>query len=185
MPTFKPRACVTCATEFRPTGPAARFCSKACRFGTASCESCGEAFTKRPTQGAKSPRDNRFCSQSCRWKAAKRRDEYGRYVSDEGYIVLDKRWSSKPSSKGLKGGYVRLDLRRDGRMLEHRYVMQQVLGRKLLADETVHHVNGVRTDNRPENLELWASKHPPGQRVAQLVDYAVELLQRYAPERLT
>lgn len=184
--TFKPIACHRCASEFTPTGPTARYCSKACQYGEATCESCGKVFTKRPTQGAKSPADNRYCSYECRWAAARGRDEYGRYVNAEGYVILDKRWSTKEPSRGLNdNGYVRLNLRRDGRVLEHRHVMQQVLGRKLLSGETVHHKNGIKTDNRPENLELWVGKHPKGQRVEDVVAWATEMLHRYAPERLS
>ena len=71
-----------------------------------------------------------------------------------------------------------------GHYSEHRLVMEQMIGRLLVKGENVHHKNGDRKDNRPENLELWSSRQPKGQRVEDKVEYAVEILKLYAPEKL-
>lgn len=72
-------------------------------------------------------------------------------------------------------GYVRLS----GDRFEHRVVMEQMLGRPLLPRENVHHLNGVRHDNCPENLELWTRPQPSGQRVTDLVAWVVATYPEY------
>lgn len=64
-------------------------------------------------------------------------------------------------------------------VLEHRHIMEQHLGRPLHPDEQVHHLNGKRADNRLENLELWSTSQPPGQRAVDKVRWAREILSRY------
>jgi hypothetical protein len=67
----------------------------------------------------------------------------------------------------------------DGRIFEHRYIMSEHIGRPLRPDETVHHRNGNRLDNRVENLELWCTRHPIGARVEDLLEWAREIVNRY------
>lgn len=68
-------------------------------------------------------------------------------------------------------------------VFEHILVAEFLLGRYLLPTETVHHRNGVRDDNRPENLELWTRPQPSGIRVTDALAWAREIIQRYEGEQ--
>lgn len=68
------------------------------------------------------------------------------------------------------------------KILQHREVMETALGRKLLPHENVHHVNGVRSDNRIENLELWSTSQPAGQRVEDKLKWAKQMLDFYGED---
>ena len=186
------RVCEYCATPFLPSHPRARYCShecshaakrtskvpcaggcgnyvsrktgsaaspmcRKCRWGERvrwTCRTCGKEESRSPSRAAAI-----YCSNECANSA-----EAPRFVLDSnGYLVAP--W---------KGGIIR----------EHRWVLEAHLGRPLEPHENVHHINGNRTDNRLENLELWSTSQPSGQRVLDKVEWAVGMLLAYEPSAL-
>jgi hypothetical protein len=83
-------------------------------------------------------------------------------------------------------GYVKVQEPGGEEIFEHRVVMEAMLGRPMLPVETVHHRNGIRHDNRPENLELWVGwgKQPKGQRVENLIAFVVKHYPEQVAEAL-
>lgn len=85
-----------------------------------------------------------------------------------GYVVL----SIKDHPNSIKKG-------KCGYLLEHVLIMSNHLGRPLRKGETVHHKNGIKNDNRIENLELWSKSHPYGQRIEDKINWAKQFLEEY------
>lgn len=126
------------------------------------------------------------------WKE-KQKEIYRKRLEKNPLPIKEKKVKQKKITRyrAIKGSGC---LRKDGyrilmingiRILEHKYIMSKKLGRPLMKNESVHHKNGMRNDNRLENLELWSSSHPSGQRVEEKIEWAKQFLETYGIKVIT
>lgn len=142
--------CETCGKTVDPLRNQNRFCSLACahvatRTGEmVPCAECGKPTYKRPNE-IRIHQDN-FCSRDCANKSQRLVGPGKTMQLGSGYVC--RYYPSHPDASS------------SGVIAEHRWVAEQMLGRRLRKSEHVHHINGVKNDNRPENLEvLEAGEH--------------------------
>ena len=88
---------------------------------------------------------NNFCSVKCKLSIQKLGGE------------LSTSWKGGRRQYPSQNGYVMMNIGPNKRMHEHRYVMEKHLNRKLIKGEVVHHINGITSDNRVENLVVCKS----------------------------
>ena len=138
-----------------------------------TCIECGKPITTKRKPSGYLNTKRQLCSTECRSKYRGRlaterfnAGEIGRHIKRNGYV-----WISIPAGASRTG--------KKREMLEHRYVMEQMLGRPLRDGETVHHMNGQKTDNRPENLSLRSGNHGPGGDVSAMVKWAHDFIALY------
>lgn len=167
------KACLYCHAFFQPGFQEQRYCSHACGAKsqvvdrTVICQNCLQEFGN--TKG----KVRAFCSRSCAMLAR------NRGVAANYEPLPTKKPRSADGFHTTAHGY-RAKKINGKKVMQHRLVMEDKIGRLLTADEHVHHMNGIRDDNRPENLELWSGrKDPQGQRALDLVR---DMISKLSPE---
>lgn len=128
------------------------FCSRECyleyyrKKNTAICPVCGKTYKRKRSS-------NKVCSSECARKYNSMNAKHKVYM-ENGYLVEHKKGYNKK-----------------GNVKQHRRIMEEYLGRPLNPDEIVHHINGIKTDNRIENLQVMTwSEHSSMHRKEEIAN---------------
>jgi len=192
------KKCKHCGKEFvhAKRHKKQKFCSLECANAPAiekalcnnrvlKCKHCKEEFIRDLTDKELKQGKGKYCSRECHHKHVAWEQLYCEQCGKPLKRGYGERFCSKKcwglSIRSENGhinpqGYILMTVEDGRRVLQHRYVMEQMLGRELFDFEKVHHKNGKRADNEPENLELWLAGHPAGQRLQDIYRKDVERL---------
>src|SRR5438105_4435133 len=153
------RTCTECGRAFQPSSGHQQCPSCRNRANRDLC-ACGAPKQKRSSTCWDCKSRSEGGASNSNWKG-------GRAWHKRGYVMI---WApDHPRAVGSGGRYV----------FEHIIVMEKMLGRSLRPEETVHHLNGIRHDNRPGNLELWTKPQPSGIRASDALAWAREVIALY------
>lgn len=195
------KQCLKCGKDFDKYGRK-QYCSKECFYtsGVAlkgeeiPCVTCG-----KPVYKNKSQIDKKYCSMACRKTVYIKKcpicdtlmhsDRI--HCSHSCSIIANKDieknvkiGTTRKTPKGYILEKIQVDENTTTWIPQHRLVYEKFLGRKLERNENIHHLNSIKDDNRLENLELWNSAQPTGQRPKDILKFAREqfLFYRNDPE---
>jgi hypothetical protein len=107
------------------------------------CKECGNTFYRSPSEIEKAKKHNsecKFCSKKCGY-------DHSRGKQKKIVPLEEREW------KHNRKGYLSTTVR-GKTVLQHRWIIEKHLGRKLKKIEIIHHLNGIKDDNRIENLAV-------------------------------